>query len=78
MSSLHLAFSENGLSRCIDRLSEKDQVVLMGDAVYSQNILEHFVLQEDAEARGIEAGRAVSYDELVQLTVEHKKVVSWP
>ncbi len=78
MSTLHLAFSLGGLSQCADRLSIDDQIVLLGDATYAQQDNAYLVLHQDAQARGVGTVHSVSYDELVQLTLMHKKVVSWP
>lgn len=78
MSTLHFAFTLRGLAQCADRVSVDDQIILLGDAVYAQKGTEYAVLDEDAKARGIITDHSLGYDDLVQLTQQHEKVVSWP
>ena len=81
--TLHLVFNLQGLESCLKRRQPADPIVLMGDGTYalSQSEIECFVLREDAAARGITSnGRnihGIDYAEFVELSTDHKPVVSW-
>lgn len=49
----------------------------MGDAVYGE-IEGAYALQDDVIARGLSHSKQVAYSELVDLSLKHDKVVSWP
>jgi sulfur relay protein TusB/DsrH len=78
VTTLHLAYSADGLERCHARTSESDEIVLMGDATYAHSNDEYLVLEEDALARGLVCRQQINYERLVELTVRHQKVISWP
>ncbi len=82
--SLHLVFSKPGWQACQRLTKPEDVVVLLGDGAYlARQAFQHrhvFVLQEDLDVRGIHAHtelRGITYAQLVELTVQHKPVVSW-
>ncbi len=82
--SLHLVFSTLGWQSCQKLVKPEDGVVLMGDGAYlARQLFQHksvFVLQEDLEVRGLHEQTEVSgisYAQLVELTIQHKPVVSW-
>ncbi|MEP0177749.1 MAG: sulfurtransferase complex subunit TusB [Paraglaciecola sp.] len=84
-------FKDLSLQHCLQRLGESDGVLLTQDAVYAlihQDIREKlnalsgkvFLLEEDADARGIEASgnvEIIDYEGFVELTLKFNKVVSW-
>lgn len=76
MSSLHLVYSSAGHSRVANLISSGDEMVLLGDGVYIEDDVA-FTLAEDVAARGIDRANRIDYAELVKLTIEHEKVVSW-
>ncbi|XOV81792.1 MAG: sulfurtransferase complex subunit TusB [bacterium] len=82
--SLHLVFSAGGWQSCQALVVPEDAVVLLGDGAYLVHKAAHggqmFVLQEDLAIRGLDESSeamAISYTQLVDLTVKHKPVVSW-
>ena len=88
--SLHLVFSQNGLSACLQRRRPADPVLMLGDGVYACQQWLHeqlpsdlaFVLAADAATRGIGDEQrgditAVDYTEFVALTEAHSPIVSW-
>ena len=77
MSSLHLVYSSQGCERASRLSSAGDDIVLMGDAVYGE-IESAYALQDDVSARGVSHSKQVTYSELVDLSLKHDKVVSWP
>ena len=77
MSSLHLVHSSQGCERASRLSGADDDIVLMGDAVYGE-IEGAYALQDDVIARGLSHSKQVTYSELVDLSLRHDKVVSWP
>ena len=77
MSALHIVFSAQGCDRVRALSSDDDRIVLMGDAVY-ESFDAAYALDDDVTARGLSRANQVSYAELVELSVKHDKVVSWP
>lgn len=79
-----MVFNASGWRACRKRLLRSDSVVLLGDATYlSLQQMDHAnicALEEDLNVRGI-SGQCVvpvlDYNELVNLTVQHKPIVSW-
>ena len=76
-------------------IGQKDDILLLQDAVYGGVADSHYfsklvekkqsgfyVLQEDAQARGITAllgpeFQLIGYQEFVELTVKHSKQITW-
>ncbi|MEM6999673.1 MAG: hypothetical protein AAF529_02730 [Pseudomonadota bacterium] len=77
--TLHLAFSLQGLTACLQRRRPDEPLVLMGDAVYENSTIENgYRLVTDLEQRGLPlSGDTVDYTDLVQMTVTHSPVISW-
>ena len=82
--SLHLVFSTLGWQDCQRLMKPQDGVVLLGDGAYlARQAFQHghvFVLQEDLDVRGVRDQiqvPGISYDQLVELTIQHKPIVSW-
>lgn len=78
MSTLHIAYSTQGAHRATARMSHDDELILLGDGVYFSSDSPHRVLYEDAVARGLSSTDTISYDEMVELSIVHAKIVSWP
>ena len=76
---LHLVHSQAALARCLTRRSEKDRVLLLGDAVYATTDADTLVLADDANARGIQTtpDRLVSYADFVALASACQPIVTW-
>ncbi len=72
---------------CTQALTPSDTLVLIENGVLSVagNHLDApcklYVLKADTDARGLEAASeaitTINYDELVQLTTKHAKIISW-
>jgi len=80
--SLHLIFSSAGWRACRIRAQDEDQIVMLGDGVYSStdNLPARvLMLDEDLKIRGLSGSytNTIDYPELVRLCVEHHPVVSW-
>lgn len=78
MSILHLAYSKQGVDRACARMRSGDELILLGDGVYSVPDGAHWVLEDDMAARGLSSTMAITYDAMVALSISHDKVVSWP
>jgi sulfur relay protein TusB/DsrH len=78
MSILHLAYSKQGVDRACARMRSGDELILLGDGVYSAPNAPHWVLEDDVTARGLSSTNAITYDAMVELSISHDKVVSWP
>jgi len=64
------------------RARDEDQIVMLGDGVYSsadELPVGALMLDEDLKIRGLSGSHTntIDYPELVQLCVEHFPVVSW-
>lgn len=89
MATLHLVFSEAGLTSCLAICQSDDVIVLFGDATYSHATYNHatyshvsgagaLMLEQDAMARGLQSkGTSVDMNEVVALTIKHSPIVSW-
>lgn len=88
MSTLHVVNSgpkSDSINRAMASLGPKDNLVLMGEGIYSAQLLqEHplrqqcYVMADDITARGIRCDlKGLSYDELVELVCHHSKQISW-
>ncbi|NCF32807.1 MAG: hypothetical protein GWP50_04475 [Proteobacteria bacterium] len=81
--SLHLVFSAEGLASCLQSRVVEEPIVLLGDGVYasSQNLNCCFVLQHDANARGVapssDSSAHIDYAAILELTIAHHPSVSW-
>ena len=77
--TLHLVFSQQGLTACLQRRMPDEPLVLMGDAVYENSKIENgYRLFTYIEQRGLPLSRdTLDYTDLVQLTVMHSPIVSW-
>jgi tRNA 2-thiouridine synthesizing protein B len=89
----HSPFTDSRLSSCLRVLGPDDGVLLCGDAAYALGTgavaqalrtkstgLSVYVLDEDAEARGIalpEWAQSVDYAGFVALSVHYDKVNTW-
>lgn len=89
----HSPFGDNRLTSCLRLLGASDGLLLCGDAVYALQPdsaplkslqakgLEHrlFALDEDLDARGLQAGvaKAIDYPMFVALSLDYDKVNSW-
>lgn len=78
MSILHLAYSKQGVERACARMHSGDELILLGDGVYSAPGAPHWMLEDDAMARGLSYTNTITYDSMVELSITHDKVVSWP
>lgn len=79
-----MVFTASGWRACHERLLGADTVVLLGDATYlSLQKMDHVnicALEEDLDVRGIRGQCVVpvlDYKDLVDLSVQHKPIVSW-
>lgn len=84
-------FSYKALHHCLQRMHEKDGLLLTQDSVYTvmhqtlytklTELDSVFVLKEDAEARGVQVKsdhiQLISYAEFVELSLKYEKVMSW-
>lgn len=84
-------FSYKALHHCLQRMHEKDGLLLTQDSVYTvmhqtlysklTELHSVFVLKEDAEARGVQVKsehiQLISYAEFVELSLKYEKVMSW-
>ncbi len=91
----HSPFNDNRFSSCLPLLAETDGLLLSGDAVYAlqpesatlqslQQLADGialFALQEDLDARGLDAlperVTAVDYAAFVELCIAFNRVNSW-
>ena len=82
MSTLHLVFSPPGARRC-HAAGITESIVLIGDGVYAlrTTTFEHTprAIDDDLKSRGIDGAdvETISMDDLVNLTIEHERTVSW-
>ncbi len=81
MSTLHLVFSPSGALRC-RAAGITDPIVLIGDGVYALTTTTFEpsakAVDDDLKARGIDgAAETISVDDLVRLTIESERTVSW-
>lgn len=78
------------LTTCLRYLAKGDTVLLSGNAINcllkrdwraKLSALNYLVLKEDVIARGLQEYlkdvKQVSYNEFVELSLEHEKVISW-
>jgi tRNA 2-thiouridine synthesizing protein B len=91
--NLHLIFSSpfssSSLKECLAIIQPKDAIVLLEDGVYA---IQHpdlsntsiqfkcFAVTADTDARGLTKSNnltCITYDELVDLTLEYQKTISW-
>ncbi|WP_137702290.1 sulfurtransferase complex subunit TusB [Marimonas lutisalis] len=90
-------FANQSLLSCLNHVKDGDSVLMIEDGVYGglagsglsdavaakAGSVQVFVLQEDLEARGIDAGRlidgvtAVGYDGFVNLVAETDRTQAW-
>ncbi|MBW8185457.1 sulfurtransferase complex subunit TusB [Shewanella nanhaiensis] len=81
---------DNALSTCLRYIDKQDTLLLSGNAVNAllltcwQEKLSHItvlVLEEDIIARGLDERlnqyASISYEQFVQETLRHEKVISW-
>ncbi|MBM7074519.1 sulfurtransferase complex subunit TusB [Shewanella sp. 202IG2-18] len=81
---------DNALALCLEYKSDDDTIVLAGEAItgllkqdYEHVLKEHSikVLLEDAESLNLSSKiqhfEKISYEQFVELTVTHKKVITW-
>ncbi len=81
---------DNALALCLELKSEQDTIILAGEAItgllkshYQHQLRGHSikVLFEDASALNIasklNAYEQISYQEFVELTLTHQKVITW-
>lgn len=82
MRTLHLIFSRAGFEACIQRCGPDDCVMLLQDGVYADTGTKAvFALESDSVIRGVRNRRLntthINMDQFVELTTQHKPVVSW-
>lgn len=82
MSTLHLVFSRAGYEACKQRCRDDDPVLLLQDGVYADTGGKAVLaLESDSIARGMHNRLVnvahISMDQFVELTTQHKPVVSW-
>lgn len=82
MSTLHLIFSRTGFEACKQRCKQDDCVLLLQDGVYADTGGKAvFALETDAIARGMRNRLLntthINMDQFVELTTQHKPIVSW-
>lgn len=81
---------DNALATCLRYIDKRDTVLLSGNGVNAlllntwQHALVHtriLVLEEDVKARGLierlSQFTLISYEQFVQETLNHEKVISW-
>ena len=76
MSTLHLVFDPGAADLCRTRRNADDATVLLGDGVYA-HLEGAQKLADDLKLRGLESSTAISMQDLVALTVEHTKTITW-
>lgn len=85
MATLHLVSKPSALASCLAVADAEDAVLLLEDGVYA-GVIEQtrpvHVLGEDADKRSLTARLAsssqhISYDDFVDLAVEHQPIVNW-
>ena len=76
MSTLHLVFDLGAADLCRSRRNPDDATVLLGDGVYA-HLEGAQKLADDLKLRGLESSAAISMQELVSLTAEHTKTITW-
>lgn len=82
MSTLHLVFSRTGYEACKHRCKTNDSILLLQDGVYADTQGKRAAaLESDAIARGMHQRlnnvQFITMDQFVELTTQHKPVVSW-
>jgi len=82
MSTLHLIFSRTGYDACKQRCKHDDAVLLLQDGVYANTAGKAvYALESDSLARGVHNrlrnATFINMEQFVELTSQHKPVVSW-
>ena len=80
---LHLAFSDDSLKACLERVTSRDLVVMMGPEARWHASPGAFrdvrvMYLRGAHPNGEDScGEIIGYAELVELTVQHPLVLTW-
>ena len=82
MSTLHLIFSRAGFYACQKRCKHGDCVLLLQDGVYADTgNVQVLALESDTMVRSMRNRMRntefISMEQFVELTTQHKPVVSW-
>jgi len=85
MATLHLISNVASLDSCLATAGNADSILLIEDGVYvgtQAHSRDLKAIDDDVRARGLD-GRlqpntsVISYDDFVQLAVEHQPIVTW-
>ncbi len=83
---LHIICNPNGVEACVCHLSDKDEIIFIGDGVYGlkgaklDSRFPVYALETDLAARGITATSNVTRASMAQfvcLAVQHTSSVTW-
>lgn len=85
MNNLHMCNQQQQLAQVLELLQPQDALLLCGDAAYGfaralQTQARLFVLDEDAQARGLQLPQSITrldYAQFVRLCIEYAQVISW-